>query len=297
MTVVASAFRGTGLVVALFAFIACGLGCAAEGEDGAGIIYHNDFDDDPVGTYSVEQLKAGWRSPEWNDGIAEGRVSIVGAPEADSGHALRVSYPKGSVGPDAGGAQWQLRLDRSYDELYCSYRIKLGSGYDFVRGGKLPGLAGGEANTGGHKPTGKDGWSARMMWREGGKMVQYVYHPDQPTIYGEDLGWTIESPCVFTPGTWQRVEHHVVMNTPGRHDGIVQGWLDGILALDVRTLRFRDVGSFAIDMLYFSTFFGGADPSWAATRDEHVYFDDFVVSTRPITRAADGSRSGEGASQ
>jgi hypothetical protein len=29
----------------------------------------------------------------------------------------------------------------------------------------------------------------------------------------------------------------------------------------------------------FSTFFGGSDPSWAPLKDEHVTFDQFVVST------------------
>ena len=50
---------------------------------------------------------------------------------------------------------------------------------DFVKGGKLPGLFGGEGNTGGGIPTGMDGFSARMMWRGSGRVVQYVYYPDQ----------------------------------------------------------------------------------------------------------------------
>ena len=68
-----------------------------------------------------------------------------------------------------------------YDDLYCSYYVRFAPGFDYVKGGELPGLAGGAANTGGNKPTGRDGWSARMMWRTGGEVVQYVYHVDQPT--------------------------------------------------------------------------------------------------------------------
>jgi len=33
--------------------------------------------------------------------------------------------------------------------------------------------------------------------------------------------------------------------------------------------------SFAIDALYFSTFFGGSDKSWATRKDETITFDDF----------------------
>jgi hypothetical protein len=72
------------------------------------------------------------------------------------------------------------------------------------------------------------------------------------------------------------------MNTPGQHDGLVQGWFDGVLALDHQGVRFRDVNTFAIDVFYFSTFFGGDDSTWAPSRDEYVFFDEFVVARGPI---------------
>src|SRR5690606_27041684 len=156
-------------------------------------------------------------------------------------------YPQGTWGSGTNGAQWQVGFGRSYQELWLRYRVRFGNGFDPVRGGKLPGLIGGEANTGGRPSTGTDGWSARMMWRRDLDVVQYVYHADQPTQYGEDFPWNIGGQRRFVPGTWHTIEHRVVMNTPGENDGIIQGWLDGELALDVRTLRFRDVDSFAID--------------------------------------------------
>ena len=45
--------------------------------------------------------------------------------------------------------------------------------------------------------------------------------------------------------------------------------------------RFRDVDDFAIDTLYFSTFFGGGSSSWATTADEVVWFDDFEIRALP----------------
>jgi hypothetical protein len=42
-------------------------------------------------------------------------------------------------------------------------------------------------------------------------------------------------------------------------------------------------GTYSIDALYFSTFFGGDDATWAPTKDETVDFDDFVICTGPIT--------------
>ena len=191
------------------------------------------------------------------------------------GHALSVHYLQGKIGPQDGGAEWFMPLGKRADDLYIAYRLRFGVGFDFVKGGKLPGLGGGANNTGGHKPNGDDGWSARMMWRTGGHAVQYVYHPDQPGVYGEDFAWRIGGePVVFVPGRWYHVEHRIVMNTPGQKDGVIQGWLDGQLALEKRGLRFRNTAAFAIDTLQFSTFFGGGDPSWAASRDEEIAFDD-----------------------
>jgi hypothetical protein len=118
-----------------------------------------------------------------------------------------------------------------------------------------------------------------MMWRTGGEVVQYVYHVDQPTVYGEDLRWSLGGQRYFRPGAWHRVEHRIVMNRPGVGDGIVQGWFDGVLALDRRDVRFRNVDTFSIDAFYFSTFFGGSDPSWAPSKDEFISFDRFAVGT------------------
>lgn len=267
---------------------------------GQGVVYENSFDDDAVGLYTPQTLAADWNDPPYENGLAQGRGRIVAGAEAyDAGRSLRLLYPEGSVGPSdstGGGAQWNFNLDQSYDELYLSYRVKFGESFDFVRGGKLPGLAGGTANSGGNPPDGTDGWSARMMWRTNGSggspatgdtanLVQYVYHPDQPGTFGEDFRYD-DGPDsqwqAFEDDRWYQLQHRVVMNTPGQNDGLIQGWVDGELVMEAQGLRFRDTADFPIDQVFFSTFFGGGDPSWAPTKDEFVYFDDFVVSTESI---------------
>ena len=248
-----------------------------------GLVLRVTFDQAALGAYTDSAIRSEWKWIKWHSGLDKGRVFIVDGAHAKSGRSLRISYPKGTYGPSQGGAQWWVTLPKGYDELYCAYWIKFGAGFDFVKGGKIPGLLGGKGNTGGSKPNGKDGWSARMMWRKGGDAVQYLYHPDQPSTWGEDLAWDIGGKRVFKPDTWVRVEHRIVMNTPGKKDGIVEAWWNGTLALSRKNVRFRDVSSFAIDGFYFSTFFGGGDSSWSSSKDEFVYFDDFVIATQPIT--------------
>lgn len=252
------------------------------GFDPEGALFYIDFDDAALGPYGEDALDAAWSSPPWNDGVDEGRVAVFEGDEAWSGRSLRVSYPAGGVGPGEGGGQWKLEFGASYPELYCAYRLRFRPGFDFVKGGKLPGLAGGVANTGGDKPTGADGWSGRMMWREGGQIVQYTYHPDQPTEYGEDMPWDLGGQRHFVPGEWHLVEHRVVMNTPGESDGALEGWLDGELVFSRAGIRFRDAADFAVDLFYFSTFFGGSDASWAPPADTYVDFDEFIVADAPI---------------
>lgn len=193
---------------------------------------------------------------------------------------VRIRFPRGKVGPSEAGSQWAVNLgSNSSDDLFVSYRVRFVGDFDFVRGGKLPGLSGGESNTGGRKPNGSDGWSGRIMWRPQGAAVQYVYHPDQPTIYGDDMSWG----RTFPADRWVRVETRIKMNTPGQRNGIVQSWMDGQRVLNRTDVRFRDTSGFQIDRFLFDTFFGGNSAEWAPSKEEHIDFDDFVVSGSPIT--------------
>ena len=249
----------------------------AASADGDGELLHVDFENAPLGPYTQESLAADFRGVEGHGQGLE-RASIVAT---EQGRSLRVRYPRGSVGPGEGGAQFVVKLPPGHDELRCSYRVRFAAGFDFVRGGKLPGLVGGSRPTGG-KPR-DDGFSARLMWRVSGAAVQYVYYPGQTSTYGVDLPYLLAGgPARFHPGAWHRVEHRLVMNTPGQANGVLQAWIDGQLALDQRDRVWRLDGSIHIDALYFSTFFGGNNPSWGATRDETVDFDNFVVSHRRL---------------
>ena len=237
-----------------------------------------DFDSTALGAYTDAAFEKDWPSTEWVSGLDSVRAEIVAGAAAYAGRSLRLKYPANTFGPGAQAIQAWVALPKSYEELFVSYRIRFERGFDFVLGGKLPGLSGGKGNTGGEKPTGLDGWSGRMMWRAGGSAVQYVYHPDQPRHWGQDFPYRRN----FSPGQWHTVEHRFVMNTPGEKDGVLQAWFDDDQVLDVDTLRFRDVNAFAIDQFYFSTFFGGDNDTWAPTRDQYITFDDFFIAATRI---------------
>ena len=229
------------------------------------------FENGPLGLYDASRLKADWGRIKWSDLSDRVNVVSVGA----TGQALDVFYPRGVHGDEASAAQFLVALPDA-DAYWLDYRVRFAADFDFRLGGKLPGLAGGKANTGGHRPTG-DGWSSRYMWRRQGKLVVYLYHLDQPTDYGDDQPLNAAAPT----GAWIRLTQHVRVNTPGRADGVLRVWIDGRPALARTDLRYRTDPAAVVNRFYFSTFYGGSGDQWSPERDGHAQFDDFRVQTTP----------------
>ncbi|MCK4616352.1 MAG: hypothetical protein KAT50_05720 [Pirellulales bacterium] len=245
-------------------------------------IFSADFENASYGIYTKEQLSLDWNNPSWSDGIEEKRVSVVATNRGS--RALTVTFPAHTYGPEKNGAVWRLKFDESYPAVEARFDVMFKKGFGFARGGKLPGLFGGKGNTGGDKPTGKDGFSARMMWREDGRVVQYLYYPDQPDRYGHQIPWidpTTGKQIKFQPGQWHTVVHQLAINTPGKNNGTLRAFFDGKVVLDIDDLRFRDTNDFAIDGFLLSTFFGGGDASWQTTAEEILFFDNFRISKIP----------------
>ncbi|MFJ8825720.1 polysaccharide lyase [Streptomyces sp. NPDC102467] len=218
-------------------------------------------------------------------GLDRAAVLTDGGPA--SGPFLRVHYPARSASPTVartydrpqGGTQLYLPLrDGPVDRLHLRYYLRFPHGFDFVKGGKLPGLYGGHATSGGHVPDGENGLSTRYMWRSGGRGEVYAYLPTS-LVHGTSLGrgdWS------WPAGRWVCVEQSVRLNHPDRSDGSVTVLLDGRRVLRRTGLEFRTTDELRIEGVFFSTFFGGGDPSWATPRAQHADFAAFAVSEHPI---------------
>lgn len=233
----------------------------------------------PGGPYYKEAWKADWPGCEYENGVSEGRLSVM---KADNLSWLRVQYPKGSVGPSEGGAGWRYPLgvnaDRHSAEL--RYTVLFEEGFEFVKGGKLPGLCGGPKTiTGGDKVTGTEGWSARIMWRKEGRAQAYVYHMNQPSKYGDEFDFP-EQAC-FVPGQPAQLRIRVTMNTVGQRDGTLQVWFKPTvddketLVVEKTDMQWRSVESIGADSILFNTFHGGNDRSWAPRSDCYARFGGF----------------------
>lgn len=192
---------------------------------------------------------------------------------------LRVRYPKGSVNFSSadddtplGGASFYAPFSRA--QTTClHYKVRFPEGFEFVKGGKLPGLYAGKAPSGGQEVTGHDGWSVRLMWRKEGKGELYEYVYNKKGKYGLSVG---RGRFTFPTGRWIAVDLEVVANDPGERNGRARLWIDGKPVIEQDNIVYAtDRNARAEGGLMFSTFFGGNSKSWASPKDQHVDFADF----------------------
>ena len=257
---------------------------------GSEILFHHDFNDEEFHTYTVTDMLTTWKAGA-GAGLRTNAVNIVPDPDPSGTHGkvMQVFYAANESGmKGSGGSQWRTKINGSNDDLYFAYDVFFTEDAEFVLAGKLPGLMGGPViHTGGFSADGTDGWTGRMVWLPEGKIANYMYHANAPGKYGEDFDWddNVEGQVYLQRGEWNRLEVRYVMNTPGVSDGHLQAWFNGKMVLDRTDVMYRmpggeDVG---IDRLFFSTFYGGHTDKWAPPTDQYVYFDNFIVSTLPIT--------------
>lgn len=249
------------------------------------------FKNIPLGILTETSLKDVWGEVSGVKGVDEGLCSIV---DIEGENVLEVTYLKGKISDDS-MVKWNVNFDKSYDEYTVEYKVRLPENFDFVRGGKFPGLFGGTGPAGGASVENADGFSARVMWRELGLLVQYVYYIGKDGRWGKDFIWTngdnknmpiekgmwksmnthFKDRVYLIPNKWFTLKTFVKMNTPGKDNGKIISWLDGSEVLNIN-LKFRNDLSFGIDTFKFTTFFGGNDETWAPKKDEKIYFKDFI---------------------
>lgn len=220
-----------------------------------------------VGRYSVEEWKQDWPNCEYEDGVKERHVSVVSRGDEKR---FRVDYAVGEIGPEKGGAGWRFPIEKR-SSATLSYVLRFSPEFDWVKGGKLPGLSGGpESVTGGNPANGTNGFSCRLMWRKDGRGEAYVYHVNQNGNYGDSFKFPED--FRFRKDLDISVRMSIEMNTPGRKDGKLrvhirpQPGSERRLVVDRDNIEWRTTMDFAVDSIQFETFHGGGNKSWAPSR-------------------------------
>ena len=169
-----------------------------------------------------------------------------------------------------------LRSFPSVDEATLTYKVWFEPGFEFVRGGKLPGLGSSNPLTGCADASALR-WSVRCMWGEEGRLVVYYYGQNRDEKCGDDL---MAHNFRFVPGEEYRMQIRVRLNNPGYSDGTVELRVNNELLavkddLELRGDTHHD--SARIQKFIGNWFFGGSDSSWAPSRPQFARFFDIQV--------------------
>jgi hypothetical protein len=79
-------------------------------------------------------------------------------------------------------------------------------------------------------------------------------------------------------GRWICIEAHLKLNSPGKADGQAQLWVDGVLDAERTGMDFRSTyQEHAINAVFLEAYWNDGAPV-----DLYRWYDDFVVSTKPI---------------
>ena len=253
------------------------------------IIFKQDFENDTPGLYNAAQWKADWNNPSFSNGLDKTYIIL----SADGNKSMQWNYPAGSVGPTDGGGQFEPEIVDKYDEIYFSYNLKFKPGFEWVLGGKLPGLTGGPHSyyPGVQKPAWDDGFSNGLMWGHGyggqddaGGIYFYTYYQDMPDLYGQSFGWG-KFKFQTDPEKWYNITIRMVMNTVkadgsgGNSDGIMEGFIDGKLLVSKSGMRFRNTTAVHINKMKIYSHFGGSGAEYGAARNEWSEIDDVIMFT------------------
>lgn len=208
-----------------------------------------------------------------------------------SGLGIEVIYPAGSYspeGPIVGGFGIWTR-HRITNTARFKFSVFFPAGFNFWRGGKLPGLYGGKTSCAGGDPA-VDCFSARVMWRDNGEGELYLYANREaqdpiicqtpPNYCAPEFGWSLNRGAFrFPTNEWTEVEQRITLNTPGQRNGILSIKINGVEKVRYNNLVFRvaQYPNMVIDGIAVDTFFGGGSDYWATPVRQISKFRDFIL--------------------
>ncbi|XP_052251065.1 uncharacterized protein LOC127858142 [Dreissena polymorpha] len=237
---------------------------------------------------------------------ADDSLTLAEDPQNPGQWVLRVFYAHGSYSGSGKhrGAQFygtpSAVTSHSYTTLTLEYEVYFPSSFGWNKGGKLPGLWGCTRDCSGGRI--KDTcFSTRLMWRPlgDGEVYAYVSHSQNPSFdtwcakydhtnipaymhvhctddKGIEMG---KGTFRFQHNRWLHIRQEVHLNAQPGQNGYIRLWVDGHAKTHVTDVIMRQNTHFDIDGLFFSTFFGGADSSWASPNDTYTYYRNFKITT------------------
>ncbi len=166
------------------------------------------------------------------ENVTIGPLKNAPAPVSMAVNLRKEAASSQGAGDAKGGATfpWEPRVLQGKASACLSYQVLFQNGFDFQRGGALPGIGGTEAGGQG------DNFLARLAWRPkavGGATLRLTENGAARAFPVEREGFE------FPRGKWVKLEQEVVLNTPKRSDGILRVWVNDTLAIERTDISYR----------------------------------------------------------
>ena len=190
----------------------------------------------PGDLLTAADLQARFGGTDWGllDNARVVEIKGNSARQAIEVRLAKTSAEAGSADPRIGmGFTWMPKGMGQPAAACLAYSVLLPPGFDFAKGGRLPGLLATAQSTN----TAALGSSFRSGWADNGGLEVRVQGP----------GWSDARPLasnrrdyIFPRGQWVALEQEIVLNTPGQKDGALRVWADGALQFEKNGLVLRD---------------------------------------------------------
>jgi hypothetical protein len=226
-------------------------------------------------------------------------------PDDSRGPCYKHVYPEGKLS-DGDMLNFYTAGPEGFDttnakEVLFTFQVWFNDDFDFVKGGKLPGLYGGTSTTGGKSCSGGDQrddcFSARGMWRTDGAGELYNYFPfEQNYCNTPDSGNGVVTVCesggygasvdrgafTFPKGKWVSLAQRLKLNDPGQANGEQELFVDGVSKIKHTDVQIRGTDDVRIQGVMAQSFFGGSKDEFRPPKDETAYFTGYaygIIST------------------
>lgn len=240
---------------------------------------------------NTNQFPTGWKiSAIANKDL----LTLVADPVNSANKVIKIRHPKASCSSTCGipgGAGFNILPFDSFNgnEATLQFDVYFPSNFEFVKGGKLVGMYGGGNGCSGctsDVTVRSNCFSARMCWGANGNGFPYLYLPldanHEPDFCKLNIGSNCDARCglafnqtrYFEKNKWNTVKEYVKMNTPGRSDGILQVWVNGVKKVDYRKMIWRSKTTVGVKGITVHPFFGGGE-SFQTPVDTYTLYRTF----------------------
>jgi hypothetical protein len=164
------------------------------------------------------------------------------------------------------GFSWLPQTFKRREAACLTYSVLPGDGFSFGRGGRLPGLQG-------SSPADGTSFSVRFAWNADGALETYPQLPQWAE--GRSLDGK-RGKTALKPGHWTELEQEIVLNAPGKADGILRVWQDGRLVVERTDVVFRTSPSVTLSGVLAETV-GGAPQDEAKRASQKITITPFEL--------------------